>query len=129
MGDVERIWQQQRRRLIEQARVTTEEIGGRVFTVRHLPPQSEAVRGLDQRGSWMYRSKRFDGVRRELVNAAVEQRSWRNRNTPLRVGGHDPDDYAPPPPSSYELWRMGDSRMLPGGLIKSAHRGRVLRVY
>ena len=39
----DRDWTERRRQLIEQARVTTEEIGGRVFTVRHLPPQSEAV--------------------------------------------------------------------------------------
>ena len=79
----------------------------------------------------MYRSKRFDGFRRELVDAAVERRSWRNRNSPLRVGGHDPDDdYLPWQLREGQHVRPGEfeSRELPNGLRKSAHRGRILSV-
>jgi hypothetical protein len=42
-GPQDRYSSEQRRQLIEEARVTTEEIDGRVFTVWHLSPQSEAV--------------------------------------------------------------------------------------
>lgn len=35
----DRYWAERRRQLIQQARVTTEEIGGRTFVVRHLAPQ------------------------------------------------------------------------------------------
>jgi hypothetical protein len=31
-------WPEHRRRLIQEARVATEVIGGRMFVVRHLPP-------------------------------------------------------------------------------------------
>jgi hypothetical protein len=41
--DSDRYWNERRRALIEKARVTAEEIDGRVFTVRHLSPQSDAV--------------------------------------------------------------------------------------
>ena len=39
--DSDNFWHERRRRLIREARVTTEEIGGRTFVIRHLPPQFE----------------------------------------------------------------------------------------
>jgi hypothetical protein len=46
--DSDRYWNERRRATIEEAPVTTEEADGRVFTVRHLSPQSEAVtHGVD----------------------------------------------------------------------------------
>jgi hypothetical protein len=80
----------------------------------------------------MHRGRVFDGVRRQLADEASER--WRHRHrtpTPIYISGHDPDG------DDYPLrLRAGDfvqpgqlrSRELPGGLRKSAHRGRVLRV-
>jgi hypothetical protein len=41
--DSDRYWNERRRQLIEQARVTTEERDGREYVVRHLAPQFGAV--------------------------------------------------------------------------------------
>ena len=41
--DSDRYWNERRRQLIEQARVTTEERDGRKYVVRHLAPQFGAV--------------------------------------------------------------------------------------
>jgi hypothetical protein len=41
--DSDRYWNERRRQLIEQARVTTEERDGREYLVRHLAPQFSAV--------------------------------------------------------------------------------------
>jgi hypothetical protein len=89
--------------------------------IRHSPDTSAWP------GSWRYHDPLLERAEQHLSGEPLLTRS-RARARHLVDRRHRAEDDYGPPISSYDRLRAGDWRSLPGGLRKSAHRGRILSV-
>jgi hypothetical protein len=77
-------------------------------------------------GSWRY----HDPLLARAVDQVGDGFASRDRAATRIVDRRDDGyGYGPPPIRSWDRMQTRDWRTLPGGLMKSAHRGRVMRVY